>query len=226
MSASADAPRAGGTPTRFPDPRSSPSDAPLARGGDLEPDTLVDAYAHGIFPWPGADGEVYWWSPSPRAVFAPPDAIHVSRSLARVLRSGRFRVSTDRAFAAVMRACGHRPGEGTWITPELRAAYVRLHRLGIAHSLEVWDADERLVGGIYGVALGGAFMGESMFHRVPDASKVALVRLGAHLAARGFTLLDAQLPTDHLTRMGVQVWSREEYLRLLERVVDRPCSFA
>lgn len=215
----------GGTPSRFPDPRGAPGDAPLARGGDLEPETLIDAYTHGVFPWPHGDDEVYWWSPDPRAVFVPPDSVRVTRSLARTLRSARFRSTTDTAFEAVITACGERPGEGTWITPDLRAAYIRLHELGLAHSLEVWDADAQLVGGIYGVALGGAFMGESMFHRVPDASKVALVRLGEHLLDRGYRFLDAQLPTDHLLRMGVQVCSRARYLHMLEEALMVDAAF-
>lgn len=201
--------------SRFPDPRAAPGDAPLAWGGDLEPATLLDAYAHGIFPWPTSDGTVYWWSPDPRAVL-PLDGLHISRSLARTLRSGRLRCTLDQAFAAVVAGCADRPGEGTWITAGMAIAYEELHALGHAHSVEVWDAGRTLVGGLYGVALGGAFMGESMFHRVPDASKVALVHLADRLRRAGFALLDAQVPTPHLERLGARSVRRSEYLRRLE----------
>lgn len=201
--------------SRFPDPRAAPRDAPLAWGGDLEPATLLDAYAHGIFPWPTSDGTVYWWSPDPRAVL-PLDGLHISRSLARTLRSGRLRCTLDQAFAAVVAGCADRPGEGTWITAGTAIAYEELHALGHAHSVEVWDAGRTLVGGLYGVALGGAFMGESMFHRVPDASKVALVHLADRLRRAGFALLDAQVPTPHLERLGARSVRRSEYLRRLE----------
>jgi leucyl/phenylalanyl-tRNA---protein transferase len=201
----------------FPDPADAPADGPLAYGGDLEPATLVDAYAHGIFPWPDQRGRLSWWSPDPRAVF-PAGGVHVSRTLGRTLRSGRFACTVDAAFAEVVRGCADRPDEGSWITPAMARAYGRLHELGLAHSVEVWDG-ERLVGGIYGVALGGAFVGESMFHRVPDASKVALVTLDRELEAAGYAFLDAQLPTAHLLRMGVAVIPRSDYLALLRRAL-------
>lgn len=210
--------------SRFPDPRTAPADAPLARGGDLEPDTLVDAYRHGVFPWPSG-GRLYWWSPDPRAV-VPLDGVHVSRSLRRTLRRRRFSCTRDRSFGEVVAGCAHRPGEGTWITGEMGSAYRRLHELGLAHSVEVWDAvTGRLAGGIYGVTLGGAFMGESMFHRVPDASKVALVHLTRHLEARGFTLFDAQLPTDHLLRLGAVAVPRARYLDLLHDALRLAVAF-
>jgi leucyl/phenylalanyl-tRNA---protein transferase len=206
--------------SRFPDPATAPADGPLALGGDLAPETLVEAYALGIFPWPDGRGRLSWWSPDPRAVF-PIGGVHVSRSLARTLRSGRFRCTVDTAFAQVVAACAHRPGEGTWIVPAMESAYRRLHAMGLAASLEVWEED-RLVGGIYGVVLGSAFMGESMFHRVPDASKVALVHLDRRLAAGGFTLFDAQLPTPHLLRMGAEVVPRRRYLAALAGAVAAP----
>jgi leucyl/phenylalanyl-tRNA--protein transferase len=192
----------------------------MAVGGDLEPATLVEAYSLGIFPWPDHRGRLSWWSPDPRGVFDV-GRVHVSRTLARTFRSGRFRCTIDAAFGEVIDACAHRPGEGTWIVPAMRRAYRRLHHLGIAHSAEVWEED-RLVGGIYGLALGGAFMGESMFHRVDDASKVALVHLDRSLATAGFTLFDAQLPTPHLLRMGLRVVPRERYLRDLAIALDQP----
>lgn len=200
------------TPSRFPDPREAPADEPLAYGGDLEPETLLDAFRHGIFPWP--DGRrLWWWSPDPRCVI-PLDGFHVSRSLRRTLRSGRLRWTTDQAFPDVMGACADR-AEGTWITPAYAEAFLRLHELGHAHSLEVWDTDGVLAGGVYGLALGGAFMAESMFHRLTDASKVALYHLVELLRARGFTLLDAQLPTPHLESLGGVTISRDEYLARL-----------
>lgn len=207
--------------SRFPDPRSAPRDGPLAWGGDLEPATLLDAYARGIFPWPAPDGTVFWWSPDPRAVI-PLDGLHVSRTLLRTLRSGRFRTTRDEAFPAVVAACGDRPGDGTWITAGMAAAYTRLHDLGHAHSVEVWDPTGELVGGVYGVVRGAAFMGESMFHRTSDASKVALVALVEHLRARAFTLFDVQLPTPHLARMGAVELARDVYLdRLAGAVASR-----
>jgi len=210
--------------SRFPDPRSAPADGPLAWGGDLAPETLLDAYRHGIFPWPAPDGTVYWWSPDPRAVL-PLGSMHVSRSLRQTIRSGCFRCTADTSFGEVVAACGQgRPG-GTWITPEMALAYGRLHDLGHAHSIEVWDADDRLVGGLYGVAVGACFSGESMFHRATDASKVALVELDRRLAERGFLLLDAQLPTDHLASMGAVTVSRRRFLRMLRGAVDVPVAF-
>ena len=212
------------TPRFFPDPHEAPADAPLAVGGALREDILLDAYRHGIFPWPeGPEGVVWWWSPDPRAVFEV-GGVHVSRSLRRTLRREAFEVTVDHAFERVMAACADRPGEGTWITPRMQAAYARLRRRGHAHSVEVWQAG-RLVGGIYGVAVGGAFCGESMFHRETDASKVALVRLDRHLAARGFTLFDAQLPTPHLESMGARALPRSEYLARLAAARDLPILF-
>lgn len=202
--------------SRFPDPGTAPGDAPLARGGDLRPDTLVDAYAHGVFPWPDAHGTLLWWSPDPRAVI-PLEGLRVSRSLRRTLRRGALACTLDRAFARVIRGCAERPGEGTWIRPEMVLAYTRLHELGVAHSIEVWDRAGALVGGLYGVAVGGAFTGESMFHRVDDASKVALVHLVERLRAGGFALLDVQLRTPHLASLGAVEVSRALFL---ERLAD------
>src|SRR5947207_14465700 len=155
----------------FPDPELADDDGLLAVGGDLRPARLLDAYRRGIFPFFDEDGPVLWWSPDPRAVFEM-GGLHVSRRLARTLRSGRFRVTFDRDFGGVIRGCADRPGQGVWITESMTAAYAGLHRLGHAHSVEVWR-DGRLAGGLYGVAVGGLFSGESMFSRVADASKVA-----------------------------------------------------
>lgn len=207
---------------RFPDPRTAPADEPLAWGGDLAPGTLIEAYRSGIFPWPTDDGPLWWWSPDPRAV-VPMHGLHVSRSLRRTLRHGGLRCTSDVAFAAVVDGCADRPGEGTWITPRMRRAYVALHRAGCAHSVEVWDTGGGLVGGLYGVAVGQVFCGESMFHRVDDASKVAMVATMRILEAGGFVLFDVQLPTPHLTSMGAVEMPRGAFLDVLAAVRDTPC---
>ena len=207
---------------RFPDPRDVDAEGLVAQGGDLEPGTIVAAYRLGIFPWPYDDSALLWWSPDPRAIL-PLDALHVSRSLLRTLRRARFRVTLNAAFAAVIDGCADR--DETWITPDMRAAYVRLHALGWAHSVEVWGADGTLAGGLYGVAVGGLFAAESMFHRVTDASKVALVALVQHARRVGTTLVDVQVPSDHLTTLGVHTIAREAYLARLAAAVRRPVTF-
>ena len=200
-------------------PELGPGDAPLGVGGDLDAATLVRAYSEGVFPWFSHGDPVLWWSPDPRGIFEL-DGLHVSRRLQRTIRSGTFAVTVDRCFADVMRACGEGRGEGTWITPEMLAAYTELHRRGHAHSLEVWKGGA-LAGGIYGVSVGGLFAGESMFHRVTDASKVALVKLAERLAERGYTLFDTQMVTDHTTAMGAVEIPRAAYLRRLKAAVAR-----
>ena len=187
----------------------------------LSPELVVAAYCRGIFPMADEDGEIGWYSPDPRAVF-PLDAFHVPRSLAKTIRQGRFEVRVDTAFEAVMRGCAER--EVTWISEELVRVYVELHRLGLGHSVEAWR-DGRLVGGLYGVALGGAFMGESMFSREADASKVCLVALVERLRARGFVLLDSQLATEHLARFGQVEIPRRDYLRRLRTALPLQCRF-
>lgn len=192
-------------------------------GGDLSVSMLLRAYSWGIFPWFSEGEPVAWWSPDPRAVF-PLDGIRVSTRLARTIRSGKFRVTYDRCFTRVIVGCAQRD-EGTWVTTGMMEAYRRLHNLGHAHSLETWVGDD-LAGGIYGVSIGGLFAAESMFYKVADASKVALVALGGHLAERGYTLLDTQMLTDHTTRMGAVTIPRSEYLtRLREAVQVRPQAF-
>jgi leucyl/phenylalanyl-tRNA---protein transferase len=208
---------------RFPDPAAADAEGLVAHGGDLEPSTLVTAYRHGIFPWPYDEESLLWWSPDPRAVL-PLDALHVSRSLARTLRSGRFRVTLNTAFPTVIDGCAAR--EETWITPALREAYVRLHALGWTHSLEVWGPDGALAGGLYGMAVGGLFAAESMFHRARDASKVALVALVQHARSVGITLLDVQVPSPHLSSLGVRTIPRGEYLTLLTAALRRRVVFA
>jgi leucyl/phenylalanyl-tRNA--protein transferase len=178
---------------------------------------LVSAYSSGWFPMAVDDGEIRWYSPDPRGVI-PLDGFHLPSRLARVIRSKKFGVEVDRDFEGVMRACAETDRKdddpGTWISEEILHSYVELHRLGIAHSVETWQ-DGRLVGGLYGVALGGAFFGESMFHQVTDASKVALVSLVDRLRARGFLLLDVQWVTPHLERFGAIEISRAKYLKQL-----------
>jgi leucyl/phenylalanyl-tRNA---protein transferase len=207
---------------RFPDPAVADPEGLLAQGGDLEPGTIIAAYRQGIFPWPYDDSALLWWSPDPRAIL-PPETLHVSRRLARTLRSARFRVTLNAAFEAVIDGCAAR--DETWITPALRTAYVRLHGLGWAHSVEVWGADGTLAGGLYGVAVGGLFAAESMFHRVTDASKVAVVALVQHARRVGTSLIDVQVPSEHLTTLGARAIARQEYLALLGSAVRRRVAF-
>ena len=200
----------------FPDPNIAPKDGPLALGGDLSPERLLDAYSHGIFPWFDNDAQpILWWSPDPRAVLAPTE-LRISRSLGKQLQSGRYDVTADQAFADVVAGCAapRRSGDGTWITRRMQRAYGDLHRAGYAHSVEAWRGDE-LAGGLYGVSLGGMFFGESMFSRATDASKVALAHLAWQLAAWKFTLIDCQMPTDHLRSLGAREMPRAEFLRLV-----------
>ncbi|MEN8176346.1 MAG: leucyl/phenylalanyl-tRNA--protein transferase [Pseudomonadota bacterium] len=202
----------------FPDPARAERypDGLLAVGGDLSPQRLLDAYRNGIFPWFNQGQPILWWSPDPRLVLFP-ERVRISRSLKKTLRKGVFSVSFDQAFEAVIRACaGPRPdAAGTWILDEMIEAYLRLHRLGHAHSVEVWK-DDRLAGGLYGVSIGTAFFGESMFSRENDASKVALVSLCTRLAAWRFEVIDCQLYSEHLVRLGAEEIAREEFLRLLQ----------
>lgn len=195
----------------------------VAVGGDLRPGRLLATYRHGVFPWYNEGEPIHWWSPDPRAVFEL-DGLRVSRRLGRTVRSGRFRLTVDEDFAGVIRGCADRPGDGTWITAEMTAAYEELHRLGHAHSVEAWH-DARLAGGVYGVTVGGLFAGESMFSRVRDASKVALVHLVERLRARGFQLFDIQMLTEHTARLGAVAIPRAEYLRRLRRALECPVTF-
>lgn len=189
----------------------------LAIGGDLSPERLLEAYRQGIFPWYSEGQSILWWSPDPRLVLFPSE-LKVSRSLRKVINKGLFRITMDRAFPEVIRACAE-PREyedGTWITPDMEAAYLHLHRLGWAHSVEAWHGGE-LVGGFYGVAIGRVFFGESMFHRMSDASKVAFVTFVRELPARGYELVDCQVTTAHLLGFGAREISRSEFVRLLGR---------
>ncbi len=209
----------------FPNPRGAvrrgPLDGLVAVGGDLRPERLLLAYRSGMFPWTA--GPVTWWSPDPRAIFKLGE-FHVSRSLRRTLRRQVFRVTRDEAFADVIAACATVPRPGGWICPAFVEAYTQLHRLGHAHSVECWD-DGELVGGVYGVAIGGLFAGESMFHRRTDASKIALLALHDHLVERGFALFDIQMVTPATGPLGAVEIDREDYLCRLARAVALPCSF-
>ena len=184
---------------------------------------LVGAYRHGIFPMALEDGEIGWFSPDPRGIL-PLDRFRLPGRLARVIRQRRFEVSSDRDFAAVMRACAEQREEGTWINAEILESYVALHQLGLAHSIETWQ-DGELVGGLYGVHLGAAFFGESMFHRATDASKVALAALVDRLNDRGFQLLDIQWVTPHLRQFGAIEISRRDYLAKLKQALGKDCKW-
>ncbi len=205
------------TDAEFPDIDRALTDPPglLAAGGDLGPERLLRAYSLGIFPWYGEGDPVLWWSPDPRMVLFP-DELHISRSLAKLLARQPFRITLNQAFADVLLACAasRRDGAGTWITPAMRQAYARLHDLGYAHSVEVWNGDQ-LVGGIYGVAMGKVFFGESMFSRAANASKVALVHLVKQLESWGYELIDCQVASRHLASLGAREIPRHLFQRHL-----------
>jgi leucyl/phenylalanyl-tRNA--protein transferase len=207
-------------PPVFPDPRRGDDEGLVAIGGDLSRERLRAAYASGIFPWYNDGFPVLWWSPNPRAVLAPED-LHVSRSLVRRLKQKDYTLTWNLAFAAVIASCGeHRKG-GTWIVPEMRAAYQQLHHAGHAHSVEVWQQN-RLVGGLYGVQSGALFAAESMFHRVTDASKIAVVAASRSLSRAGIEVFDVQFATPHLRSLGVKEISRDDYLRRVASASERP----
>lgn len=196
----------------------------LAAGGDLSPERLMQAYRHGCFPWFEEGQPILWWSPDPRTVLLPAE-VHVSRSLRKVLRQGRFRVTFDHDFAAVIAECAgpRNYTDGTWITDDMQRAYLALHEQGHAHSVEVWDGDA-LVGGLYGLAMGRLFFGESMFSRADNASKVGFVTLVEHLRQAGFVLIDCQMPTDHLHSLGARSIPREVFAGYLSQYLDQPNS--
>ncbi len=194
----------------------------LAAGGDLRPERLLAAYRHGCFPWYQEGQPLLWWSPDPRTVLFP-DELHVSRSLRKRMRNGDYRVTFDKAFAEVIQGCaGPRSyADGTWITTPMQDAYVRLHELGVAHSVEVWQQGQ-LVGGLYGIAMGELFFGESMFSRATDASKVGFVTLVERLREWGFALIDCQMPTRHLESFGARSIPRAAFAEALAMHLDRP----
>ncbi|MDA0576554.1 MAG: leucyl/phenylalanyl-tRNA--protein transferase [Verrucomicrobia bacterium] len=204
----------------FPPVAEAEPDGLLAMGGDLSMARLLLAYRSGIFPWYEAGVPIFWWSPDPRFVLMPAE-FKVATSLRRIVRSGLFTVTFDQAFAEVMAQCGRvarKDQEGTWITPEMEAAYGELHAIGHAHSVEVWR-EGRLVGGLYGVELGRAYFGESMFMLEPNASKVGFVHLVEALVARGCLMIDCQVHTQHLERFGARYVARAEFLRRLAEAV-------
>lgn len=194
----------------------------VAVGGDLQPARLLEAYRRGVFPWYDASDPICWWSPDPRAIFEL-DGLHIGRRLARTIRAQRFTCTVNQDFAGVLHGCADR-AEGTWITPEMRRAYTRLHELGHAHSIETWCGCE-LAGGLYGVALGGLFAGESMFARRSDASKVALAFLVQRLRQRGFRLFDIQFLTEHTARLGAIEIPRTDYLVRLKQALAQVVRF-
>jgi leucyl/phenylalanyl-tRNA--protein transferase len=209
-------------------PEMADADGFVGVGGDLSPRTLWRAYCDGVFPWFNEGDPILWWSPDPRAIFelhasesddSGYGSLHVSRRLARTIRSGKFRVTIDQCFAQVMQSCGEKREGGTWVTAEMLAAYSEMHRLGHAHSVETWYGDE-LAGGIYGLAIGGLFAAESMFYRVTDGSKVALAALISHLRERKFVLMDVQMKTPHTERLGAAEINRSEYLKRLRKAVQ------
>ncbi len=194
------------------------SEGLLAVGGDLSPERLLMAYKNGIFPWFNEDSLILWWSPDPRMVLFP-ENIKISKSMRNTLNKGKFKVTKDKAFKDVIQHCAkaYRPGQkGTWITEDMTEAYIQLHQQGHAHSYEVWEG-EVLVGGLYGIDLGHVFCGESMFSISKDASKCALIHLARELETMNYELIDCQLHTDHLERLGAQLISRDRYLELLKR---------
>jgi leucyl/phenylalanyl-tRNA---protein transferase len=211
----------------FPPVQKATGEGILAIGGDLCVERLQLAYRSGIFPWYSEDDPIIWWSPDPRFVLFP-DELKVSESLARIIKSGRFTVTFDRDFRSVIGNCrkARRKGQpGTWITPEMLEAYCALHKAGLAHSVEVWKGDE-LAGGLYGVVAGKCFCGESMFTKVSNASKVALVRLVERLKRQGFIMIDCQVHTDHLASMGAREIPRQEFIKRLREAVMETVSFS
>lgn len=208
----------------FPSVEHASPEGLLAIGGDLRPERLLEAYRHGIFPWYNDDQPILWWSPDPRTVLFP-EKLHISRSLKRSLRPGLFTTTLDTCFPDVVRYCSaprpQYPEGGTWITPQMAEAYAALHELGYAHSVETWQKDQ-LVGGVYGVAIGGAFFAESMFTKVDDASKVALVSLVQQLHTWGFRLIDCQQSSPHVMRLGAEDIPRAEFVTHVAAAVKLP----
>ncbi|QJB57879.1 leucyl/phenylalanyl-tRNA--protein transferase [Pseudodesulfovibrio sp. zrk46] len=207
----------------FPDPEEADPDGLLAVGGDLSPQRLLTAYSNGIFPWYSEDSPILWWSTNPRLVLVPQD-FHTPRSLRRVLNKGKYTFTMDTDFEGVIRGCAHSPRpeqEGTWIVDEMVEAYSLLHELGYVHSVEAWQ-DGELVGGLYGLSLGSAFFGESMFYKAPDASKAAFAVLVNQLRAWGFTLIDCQQTTQHLLRFGAVEMQRFRFLAMLREAMEQP----
>ncbi|WP_373033667.1 leucyl/phenylalanyl-tRNA--protein transferase [Sulfurovum sp.] len=212
--------------TAFPDPRSASDEGLLAYGGDLSSHRIITAYKQGIFPWYSQGDPILWWSPNPRLLLYPHN-FKVKKSFRRVLRSGKFSVTFDERFSDVIRYCATVPREGqnsTWILPEMEEAYIRLHEEGFAHSVEVYK-EEKLVGGLYGVSIGKAFFGESMFSLVSDASKVAFKALSDVLGSRGYDFIECQMKTDHMIRLGAETVERDIFLGALENALEKTTDF-
>jgi leucyl/phenylalanyl-tRNA--protein transferase len=207
----------------FPNPSLADPDGLLAVGGNLEPETLLSAYQQGIFPWFDEDTPILWWSPDPRAILEF-DNLYISKRLARTIRTNKFQVTFNQDFDAVVQGCTYRPEEGTWITPEVANAYGEFHRRGHAHSVEVWQQGV-LVGGLYGVAIGGLFAGESMFSTVSDASKIALVALVSRLKEKGYQLFDLQIINEHTSSMGAAEIPRDDYLARVKLAIQLKITF-
>jgi len=209
----------------FPSPHLAEEDGLLAVGGDLSEERILKAYSMGIFPWYSEDSPILWWSPDPRLVLFPAE-LNVSRSLRQFLKKGIFTVTVNTAFEQVMRACAEatRKGQsGTWITEEMIRAYTDLHRSGYAHSVEAWY-DGELAGGLYGIIMGRIFFGESMFAKMSNASKIAFVTFVEQLASQGFELIDCQVTTEHLVRLGAREIPRSTFLKTLEKALSQPSS--
>ncbi|MDD3774743.1 MAG: leucyl/phenylalanyl-tRNA--protein transferase [Sulfurovaceae bacterium] len=207
----------------FPNPRNASDEGLLAFGGDLSPSRLLTAYKKGIFPWYSKGDPILWWSPDPRLLLYP-SQFKVSKSFRKTLKSKKFEVKFDTNFSDVIRACAYTPREGqngTWILPEMQEAYLELHRQGFAHSVESY-IDGKLVGGLYGIAIGKAFFGESMFSHVSDASKVVFKALSDVLALRSYDFIDCQIPTEHLKSLGAVVVCRDEFLDSLKATIKKP----
>ncbi|HMM10796.1 MAG TPA: leucyl/phenylalanyl-tRNA--protein transferase [Bacteroidales bacterium] len=208
---------------RFPPASKATRMGLLAIGGDLRPERILKAYAQGIFPWYEAGEPILWWSPDPRMVMLPQE-VYISKSMRRVLRDQVFQLRFDTAFEQVVMMCAspsRRDFSGTWITPELAESFVKLHEMGLAHSVEAWQ-HEQLVGGLYGLSLGACFFGESMFHTVSNASKAALITLAQFLHKQGFMMIDAQQETEHLSSLGARPWPRADFLAMLTKAVNMP----
>jgi len=207
----------------FPNPRNTSDEGLLAFGGDLKPDRILTAYRNGIFPWYSDEDPILWWSPDPRLLLYPKN-FKTSKSFARVLRNRNFRVSFDTVFTDVIRYCGTVPRDkqnGTWLNSDMQKAYIELHQLGFAHSVEVWLSNQ-LVGGLYGISMGKAFFGESMFSLKSDASKVAFRALSDVLGLKGYDFIDCQMRTDHLICLGAVIVNRDRYLDELKETLEKP----
>lgn len=207
----------------FPDPEGASPEGIVAMGGNLSPGMLLSAYRQGLFPWFNEGDPIFWWSPDPRFVLFP-DEVHVSKSMKKTLRQNYFSISMDTCFEEVITRCRYSPRrdqEGTWISEEMREAYIQLHELGFAHSVEAWQGDE-LCGGLYGISLGRCFFGESMFSSISNASKAALLTLSDYLGSLEFEIIDCQVPTFHLSTLGARDIPRKEFYSILHRGLSFP----